>query len=156
MTATLDDVDRHILNALQRNARTSNTEIARALEMAPSAILERIRKLEQRGVILGYEVRVAPKTLGLGLTAFCFVRESGAGGGKETSMAIAALPEVTEVHRVAGEDCLLVKLRVRDTDHLSDVFERMKAVPLIAQTRTTIVLSTEKETCCVAIPEAHS
>jgi Lrp/AsnC family transcriptional regulator, leucine-responsive regulatory protein len=152
MSVVLDAIDRHILDALQLNARTSNADIARELDMAPSAILERIRKLEQRGVITGYEARIAPRAVGLGLTAFCFVRESGAGGGKETATALAALPEVAEVHRVAGEDCLLIKLRVRDTDHLSGVFERMKALPFVAQTRTTIVLLTEKESCRVPIP----
>ncbi|MFN8580882.1 MAG: Lrp/AsnC family transcriptional regulator [Gemmatimonadaceae bacterium] len=102
MAATsLDRIDIQILAALQENARTSNTDIARTLDMAPSAILERIRKLEQRGVIAGYEVRVAPRAVGLGLTAFLFLRADEKGGAPATSKALTAIPEVLEVHSVA-------------------------------------------------------
>ena len=65
----IDDVDEKILNILQENARTPNAEIARRVGMAPSAVLERLRKLEERGVIEGYAVRVRPKAVGLGLLA---------------------------------------------------------------------------------------
>lgn len=149
--AALDEVDRHILRALQANARTSNADIARELDMAPSAILERIRKLEQRGIIAGYEARLAPKALGLGLTAFVFARFSAAGGGAETDRALAAIPELSEIHHVAGEDCLLIKLRVRDTDDLSRVLGEIKQLPELIQTRTTIVLSTAKESATLAL-----
>lgn len=149
--AALDEVDRHILRALQANARTSNADIARELDMAPSAILERIRKLEQRGIIAGYEARLAPKALGLGLTAFVFARFSAAGGGAETDRALAAIPELSEIHHVAGEDCLLIKLRVRDTDDLSRVLGQIKQQPELLQTRTTIVLSTAKESATLAL-----
>lgn len=152
MTVALDDVDRHILRALQLNARTSNADIARELDMAPSAILERIRKLEQRGVIAGYEARLVPKAIGIGLTAFSFVRAAGTASGKEMALALAGIPEVVEVHHVAGEDCLLVKVRVADTDALSQVLDGIKALPGISATRTTIVLSTTKETCTLPIP----
>ena len=66
----IDEIDRQILNILQQNARTSNAEIARQVGMAPSAVLERIRKLETRGVIRGYEARIDPEALGLNLLAF--------------------------------------------------------------------------------------
>jgi Lrp/AsnC family leucine-responsive transcriptional regulator len=150
--AALDAVDRHIVNALQANARMSNADIARDLSMAPSAILERIRKLEQRGIITGYEARVAPKALGLGLTAFVFARFTATGGGAETDRALATIPEVSEIHHVAGEDCLLVKVRVRDTDDLARVLGQIKQQPDLTQTRTTIVLSTAKESSLIAIP----
>jgi Lrp/AsnC family leucine-responsive transcriptional regulator len=70
----IDEIDRQILSILQQNARTSNAEIARQVEMAPSAVLERIRRLEARGVIQGYEVRINPEALGLDILAFVFVR----------------------------------------------------------------------------------
>ena len=70
----IDEIDRQILNILQQNARTPNAEIARQVGMAPSAVLERIRKLETRGVIRGYEARIDPEALGLNLLAFVFVR----------------------------------------------------------------------------------
>ena len=72
----IDEIDRQILTILQQNARTSNAEIARQVDMAPSAVLERIRRLEARGVIQGYEARINPEALGLGLLAFVFVRSN--------------------------------------------------------------------------------
>mgnify|MGYP001593723183 FL=1 len=141
-----DAVDRRILSILQDNARTSNAEIARLLEMAPSAILERIRKLEHRGVIVGYEGRLAPKAIGLGLTAFIFVRTDEPAGAISTGRVLIGIPEVQEVHHVAGEDCYLVKLRARDTDDLARLLrERFGSVPQLRSTRTTIVLGTLKE-----------
>ncbi len=144
----LDAIDTRIVAALQANARTPNSDIARDLDMAPSAILERIRKLEQRGVILGYEARLSPRALGLGLTAFLFVQSNESHGAPSTAKALAEIPEVLEVHSVAGEDCYLVKLRARDTEDLARLLrEQVRAIPEIRQTRTTIVLSTVKESC---------
>ncbi|MBK7876093.1 MAG: Lrp/AsnC family transcriptional regulator [Planctomycetes bacterium] len=142
----LDPTDRRILSVLQANARTSNADIARDLDMAPSAILERIKKLEQKGFVTGYEARLAAKKLGLGLTAFVFVRAEEKGGATKTGAKLAALAEVQEVHQVAGEDCYLVKLRVRDTDDLARILGEVKSIPGIQSTRTTIVLGTLKET----------
>ncbi|HEX7937447.1 MAG TPA: winged helix-turn-helix transcriptional regulator, partial [Gemmatimonadaceae bacterium] len=67
-------MDRRIVSLLQQDARLPNAEIARRVGMAPSATLERLRKLEERGVIQGYEVRLDPRKIGLGLTAFIYVR----------------------------------------------------------------------------------
>jgi Lrp/AsnC family transcriptional regulator, leucine-responsive regulatory protein len=154
---TFDRIDRHILAALQLNARTSNADIARELEMAPSAILERIRKLEQREVIAGYEARITPKAVGLGLTAFLFIRADEPGGSPNTANALAAAPEVHEVHQVAGEDCFLVKLRARDTEDLSRILrERISALPHVRQTRTTIVLLTTKESGLLPLHQLES
>lgn len=153
----LDPIDTHIVSALQANARTSNAELARDLDMAPSAILERIRKLEQRGVITGYEARLSPRALDLGLTAFLFVQADETNGAFDTAGALTAIPEVLEVHTVAGEDCYLLKLRARDTDDLSRILrERVKRIPHVRQTRTTIVLSTQKESAQLPIPAQNS
>ncbi|HEU0027088.1 MAG TPA: Lrp/AsnC family transcriptional regulator [Ktedonobacterales bacterium] len=142
-----DEIDEKILTIIQQDARASNAEIARQLGMAPSAIFERIRKLEARGVIMGYETRLNPHALEAGLLAFVFVRDEGAYGALETGAALALIPEVQEVHNVAGEDCYLVKVRVADTEALSRLLrERFGAIPSIRSTRTTIVLDTLKET----------
>lgn len=116
--------------------------------MAPSAILERIRKLESRGVILGYETRLAPKALGLGLLAFIFVKASNDRVGEsKTAQALRNIPEVLEVHHVAGEDCFLVKVRTADTESLGRLLrEKFGKIPTITSTRSTIVLNTIKET----------
>lgn len=142
----LDATDRAILELLQANARISNADVARQLDMAPSAILDRIRKLEQRGVVQGYTARIDPVAVGLGLTAFILVRTEERVGAGTIGQALARIPEVLEVHHVAGEDCYLVKVRVRDTEGLSRLLrERFGRLRGVRNTRSTIVLSTVKE-----------
>jgi Lrp/AsnC family leucine-responsive transcriptional regulator len=149
----LDQIDRAILTRLQRNARVTNAEIARELRMAPSAILERIRKLEQRGVLQGYTARVDPHAVGLGLTAFVLVRSREPVGSGNVGTALARIPEVLEVHHVAGEDCYLLKVRVADPEDLSRVLrQRLGRLKGVQSTRTTIVLTTVKESTEIPIP----
>lgn len=148
-----DSIDNKIATILQQNARTSNAEIARHLNMAPSAILERIRKLEARGIITGYEARVAAKQVGLGLLAFVFVRSDDRTGEESTGRQLAAFPEVQEVHHVAGEDCYLVKVRARDPEDLHRILrDRFGSIRDIRSTRTTIVLTTLKESAVLPMP----
>jgi Lrp/AsnC family leucine-responsive transcriptional regulator len=143
----IDELDNTILTILQCDARTSNAEIARRTGMAPSAILERIRKLEARGIIRGYEAHLNSQALGLGLVAFVYVRAEERLCRAKTGELLAAMPEVQEVHHVAGEDCYLVKVRVADTAALSRLLrERVGAIESVRSTRTTIVLTTVKET----------
>ena len=142
----LDPIDIAILQRLQENARVSNADVARQLDMAPSAILDRIRKLEQRGVIQGYTARIEPAAVGLGLTAFILVRTEERVGAGTIGQALAKIPEVLEVHHVAGEDCYLVKVRVGDTAGLSRLLrERFGRLKGVRNTRSTIVLATVKE-----------
>ena len=142
----IDDTDRQILTILQANARTSNAEVARQIRMAPSAILERIRRLEDRGVILGYAPRLDAKKLDMGLVAYVFVRAEDGVGGTGTGELLAAIPEALEVHHIAGEDCYLMKVRTRDTEALGALLrERVGTIAAVRSTRTTIVLGTIKD-----------
>lgn len=142
----IDETDLQILTILQSSARTPNAEIARQVGMAPSAILERIRKLEQRGIIQGYEARIDPAALGLGLLAYVAVRTDERVGDECAGERLARIPEVQEVHHVAGEDCYLLKVRVRDAKALGRLLqERIKAVEPVRATRTTVVLDTLRE-----------
>ena len=146
----LDEKDEKILEILQREGRTTNVELARLVELTPSATLERVRKLEERGFIKGYAAALDPHALNLGLLAFIFVRADDDvevfAGADGTAAGLASLPSVQEVHHLAGEDCFLVKVRARDTDDLfrglKEEFGRFKS---IRSTRTTIVLKTVKE-----------
>lgn len=148
----LDSVDTRILDILQQNARITNADIARQLAMAPSAILERIRKLEARGVIAAYETRVAPRAVGLGLLAFVFVRADEPAGTVSAGVRLGEVPEVQEVHHVAGEDCYLVKVRARDPEDLGRVLrEGIGAIPHVRSTRTTVVLGTVKESSALPL-----
>ena len=148
----IDATDAEILKILQSNARTSNAEIARQVDLAPSAVFERIRKLEERGVIEGYAARVDPKAVDLPLLAFVFVRADDKPGADRTAARVAAIPEVLEVHHVAGEDCFLAKVRAADTEALGRLLrDRLGSIDSITSTRTTIVLGTVKETSALPI-----
>ena len=106
-----------------------------------------MRKLEQRGLVVGYEARLAPTSVGLGVTAFLFVRAEEQPYTGKLGRSLAAIPEVQEVHVIAGEDCYLVKVRAKDTADLARVVrEQVKAVRGVLGTRTTIVMETVKET----------
>lgn len=142
----IDAIDTTILSILHKNARTPNADIARQVGMAPSAVLERIRKLEDRGIIQGYTARIDPKALGLTTLAFILVRTKVGCWQGETGERLATLGEVEEVHHIAGEDCFLVKVRVKDTDDLGAMLrDRFSKIETIGSTRTTIVLDTVKE-----------
>ena len=149
----IDDTDIRIVEILQQNARTPNAEIARQVGMAPSAILERIRKLEERGVIEGYTARVNAEAYGLSLTAFVFVRAEERLGAPLTAERLAGIPEVQEVHHVAGEDCFLIKVRVAGTRAMGELLrDRIGAIETIRSTKSTIVLDTVKETAVLPPP----
>lgn len=148
-----DDVDLTVLETLQHNSRTTTAEIARNLGMAPSAVLERIRKLEGRKAIKSYEARLDPEALGLSLLAFVFVVVDESVGQMTAGDRLAELPNVLEVHHVAGEDCYLLKVRVADTTALGAMLrDDIGAVESVRTTRTTIVLETEKESGSLPLP----
>lgn len=149
----IDDIDKQILNIIQQDARISNAEIARQVGLAPSAVLERIRKLEERKVIRGYAAELDAAQVGYGLTAFVSVRTHECCG--ETDKFLAEIPEVLEVHDVAGEESYLLKVRVKNTEDLSRLLrERLINVPNVALTKTTVVLQTIKETIALPIEQA--
>ena len=149
----IDGTDAEILKILQSNARISNAEIARRIGMAQSGTLERVRKLEERGVVRGYEARLEPRSLNLGLLAFIFVRTDEKPAQLETARQIAQYSEVLEVHHAVGEDCLLVKVRAADPEGLARFLrEKLGALERVTSTRTTIVMETLKETARLPLP----
>ncbi len=153
----IDEVDAKILNIIQEDARISNAEIARQIGMAASATLERVRKLEESGIIQRYEARLKPQALGLGLLAFVFVRIEGPAEALATGRQLAAIPEVQEVHHIAGEDCFLVKLRTESTEKLGEILrEKFGGIPAIKTTRTAIAFTTLKETSQLPLATVES
>jgi Lrp/AsnC family leucine-responsive transcriptional regulator len=143
----LDEISLKILKILQEKARIPNIDVARQVEMAPSAVLERIRKMERQGIIDGYEVRLNPEQFDRRQVAFIQVRTRLVGDQPRIGEQLAAIPEVQEVHYVDGEDCYLIKVRVADTAELATVIrEKIAAVEEVVATRTTTVLNTYKET----------
>jgi len=157
MNRMIDAMDTKILTIVQADARIANVEIARRVGLAPSAVLERLRKLERTGVIAAYETRIAPGAIGLGLMAFIFVRAAERVAATRIGERLAKIPEVLEVHSVAGEDCYLVKVRTSDTAGLTRLLrEKFGAMIEIQSTRTTIVLDTLKETALLPIRPERS
>jgi Lrp/AsnC family leucine-responsive transcriptional regulator len=151
----VDETDCKILDLLQTNARVSNAEIARTIGMAPSGVHQRIRKLEESGVIERYEARIDPRAVGRGLVSFVRVQTGEGAVAGEITAALVALPEVQEVHRVVGEDCFFVKVRVHDTHDLARLLdEHIQRISNVASTKTTIVLTTAKETSSVSLEHA--
>ena len=118
-----DRIDDAILRALQNNARLTNKELASRVGLAPSSCLERVRRLQQRGVLTGYRALVDPKALGVGLQAFVAVRLSQHSREVvETFRAhMLSLEEVVSVYHTGGENDFLVHVAVRDADHLRDL-----------------------------------
>ncbi|WP_183560975.1 Lrp/AsnC family transcriptional regulator [Mucilaginibacter sp. SP1R1] len=150
----LDKTDLHILRLMQENARISNADLARELGMAPSGVLERVKKLEQKNVIQQYTARINPVALQQKMLAFIFMKASDGPGYSNATLELAKIPEVQEVHHVAGDDCYLVKVRTYDSASLMHIMrERFSKIPNILSTRTTIVLETVKEQQQLVIPE---
>jgi Lrp/AsnC family leucine-responsive transcriptional regulator len=143
----IDEIDAAILDLLQDNARISQADVARSVGLAPSAVLERIRKMETRGVIRGYTALVDPHALDQSMLAFVAVKSEEALGDDRVAQALAQCPEVLELHHVAGDDCYLLKVRARDAEHIGQLLRhRFGRIPGVRSTRTTIVLETVKET----------
>jgi Lrp/AsnC family leucine-responsive transcriptional regulator len=155
MQFDLDNTDLQILALMQDNARISNADMARELNMAPSAVLERVKKLEQKNVITRYSARINPAAVEQKLLAFIFIRSSeGFTCSSQTAKSLAQIPEVQEVHHIAGEDCFLVKIRTADAASLMELMRNsMQKIPNIASTKTTIVLETVKEEQQIVIPK---
>jgi len=151
---TIDEIDGTLLDILQYNARTTQAELAKAVGLAPSAVQERLRKLESRGIIRDYVALIDPHVVERGLLAFVAVRSSDHGPDMPSANELARIPEVLEVHHVAGDDCYLLKVRARDAEHLGQILrQQISSVPSVTSTRTTIVLETVKEDPRVTIPK---
>lgn len=147
----IDELDRVILNILQESGRISNAEIARQVGKAPSAVLERVRKLERRGLIHGFEAVVNHQKLGRKLTAFTMVYTDEPAGSFNTGEELAAIPEVLEVHYTAGQAPYLVKVRVESTEDLQRTLAKFGAIESVRDTNSTIVLTTVKESRSIPI-----
>jgi Lrp/AsnC family leucine-responsive transcriptional regulator len=155
MAYSQDDTYLKIIVIMNSDTGNSNNYLARRIGMAPSAMLERVKKLEQNGVILGYPTRIKPESLQLKLLAFIFIKSSDGPGNAGVAKQLAKIPEVLELHHIAGEDCYLLKVRVRDPLALVHLMrEKFSKIPHIVSTKSTIVLETIKEDNRLPIPKS--
>lgn len=133
----LDATDWRLLDALQQNGRASYTDLARVVSMSPSAVTERVRRLEETGVISGYSAVVEPERLGLHILAFIRLRYPTS-NYKPFHDLLQVTPEIIEAHHVTGEDCFFLKVAARSMRHLESIAGRVAGLGSVT---TTIVYS---------------
>lgn len=140
----LDNRDLAIIRALQRDARATFADVGKAAGLAPSSVHERVRRLEQAGIIRAYRAEVDPDALGLHVTAFVSVTPLDPTQPDDLPERILDLPEIEDCHSVAGAENYVLKVRTRTTAALEEFLQRLREKALV-QTRTTVVLSTPFE-----------
>ncbi|CAN5685977.1 Lrp/AsnC family transcriptional regulator [soil metagenome] len=149
----LDAIDRVLLKMLQLNGRVSQHDMARAVSLSAPAVAERLRKLEERGVIAGYTVLLNPQALGRDLTAFISVGVAGSRHFSAFRAHVEEQAEITECHAVTGEASHLLKARVGSARDLEDLLAAIQSWPGVQWTRTSVALSTVKETWAVPLSD---
>lgn len=133
----LDDVNRRLLAELRDDARLSLAELGRRVGLSAPAVGERLGRLEESGTIIGYHARIDPRALGLWLSAVIRIRPAPRQISRVAAVAVDT-PEVVECQRITGEDCFVMKIHVRDVEHLEAVIDRFT---IYGQTTTSIVQS---------------
>jgi Lrp/AsnC family leucine-responsive transcriptional regulator len=144
----MDAIDRRILDTLQAHGRTTNVELARSNDLAPSSMLDRVRRLEDRGVIRGYRAVLDPVELGYHVAAMVMINldRHQASGIDTFESGVAAIPEVKACYHVTGQYDYILHLAARDIDHLSELVKhRLATIGGVEKQETFLVLSTVKE-----------
>jgi Lrp/AsnC family leucine-responsive transcriptional regulator len=141
----LDQLDLSLLEALQRNARSTFAELGALVGLKAPAVHDRVKRLEAKGYVRAYAAQLDGKLLGLELIAFVSCYTAPDARYDDFTRTLAQMPEVLEVHSVAGEEAFVLKVMTRSTAHLDELLSRLKSVPGMARTKTTIVLSTPFE-----------
>src|SRR5438552_17080913 len=134
-SAALDDVDWRLIEALQEDGRMSFAELGRRVSLSPPAVTERVRRLEQAGVITGYRAEIDPRALGYPLTAIVRIKPSPGHLPRIPEIAEEIL-QVAECHRITGEDCFFLKVHLRSIEELGGLLDRFL---VHGQTTTSIV-----------------
>jgi Lrp/AsnC family leucine-responsive transcriptional regulator len=140
----MEETDLQILHLLARDGRMSFTDLGKATGLSTSAVHQRVRRLEQRGVIKGYAAVIDAEQLGLPLTAFVSVTPLDPAAPDDVPERLSSLPEIEACHSVAGEENYILKIRVATPGDLEGLLARIRAAANVS-TRTTIVLSTPYE-----------
>jgi Lrp/AsnC family leucine-responsive transcriptional regulator len=140
----VEDQDRRIVELLRQDGRMSYTDLGKAMSMSTSAVHQRVRRLEERGVIKGYAALVDHTALDLPLTAFISITPLDPAAPDDIPERLRDLTELEACHSVAGDENYILKARVRTPHDLEDLLARVRATANVA-TRTTVVLSTPWE-----------
>lgn len=146
----LDTIDYKLCELLQARGRASQLELAQAVQLSQPAVAERIRKLEEQGVITGYAAQICARKLGKDITAFIGVFTNHPRYHEGFVSKVTAIEEVQECHRVAGTDSYLLKIKTENTSSLDTLIARIRSIHGVERTQTTIVMATLKESTHVA------
>ena len=149
MGHSIDEIDAKILELLQRDGRMKRSDVAEEVNLSISAVSERMRKLEERGVIEGYKAVVDAKRLRFDITAFIRVSVDGSEHYPNFVEQVTDMERVLELHSITGEGSHVMKVRTKNTTSLERFLSDIQAIPGVSQTTTSIVLSTFKETRAV-------
>ena len=141
----LDATDLQILQTLQRDCKTSFARIGEEVGLSAPSVLERLKKLEQGGVVRGYSALLDSRALGLDVTAFIGVAVEHVGELGQFESLAGALDEVLECHHVTGQHTLLLKVKTASTSSLERLISRIRGLPGVVRTETMVVLSTHTE-----------
>jgi Lrp/AsnC family leucine-responsive transcriptional regulator len=153
-----DATDLEILQLLQENCKQPLAAIGQRVGLSPPSVLERIHKLEQAGVVIGYQAILDARKLGRDITAFIGVATERARDIARIEREVVAIDDVLECHHVTGVWTLILKVKTQDTESLEDLIERIRSCEGVARTETMVVLSTHAERTRVplaAFPEAE-
>ncbi len=147
----LDAIDARILSALVDDARISIAELARTIGLSSPSVSERVKRLEEAGVIEGYTVKINPKALGLPLAAWLRIRPTP-GKLDKVAEVLRGLPEIVECDRITGEDCFIARAHVQSVEALEKLIDQV--IPY-AMTNTSIIQSSPVERRLPPIPQNH-
>ncbi|MFG3251991.1 Lrp/AsnC family transcriptional regulator [Streptomyces sp. NPDC048172] len=143
MTRHVDDVDREILREMAGDGRQTVRALARTVGLSEPSVRERLQRLERDGVITGYHAALDPGSVEADTAAYIALRfEHSAEAKRRMAERLREEPSVLELHEVAGEDCYWIKVRASGTEDLADTLDRIRSIPAVTGTKTTIVLRT--------------
>lgn len=140
-----DEMDARIISALGADGRRSYAEVGAEVGLSTAAVHERVKKMLDKGVIRRFSISVDPERVGLNFTAFVAIRNDGGIHCRDVAPRLRAMPQVEELHSVAGEYDFLAKIRTTHARALEDVIYQIKAIEGVARTTSTVVLNTEFE-----------
>lgn len=147
----LDDIDIKILNVLQQQGRTKRNVLAEIVGLSVPSVSERLKKLEEQGIIEGYYAKVNKHSFGLDITAYIQVLMESSKHYKDLIVKVDKMPQIQECHSVLGDGSHLLKVVVKNTAALEKLLTVIQSWPGVTSTKTNFVLSTIKETTAISI-----
>ena len=152
----IDGIDRQLLDELQSDSKRSLKDIGAAVGLSAPSVMERVRKLENAGIIKGYHALLDARKVGLDISAFIGVSISSPAELAEFETWVESIPQILECHHVTGGHTLLLKVKTRNTEDLEKLISRIRSMEGVASTETMVVLSTHTERVEVALPPSES